>query len=65
MNRPGYREAVQWLAYNDDCYWLLNDIISVPAAMVRDLWDVSTEKLIKDLRAALACAHPKHEALRP
>ena len=31
--RPGYREAVEWLVYNDDCTWIWDDepIISVAA----------------------------------
>jgi hypothetical protein len=68
--RPGYKEAIEWLAGNDDCYWLGDydahgPIISVPAALVRDLWDISDEKLLKDLRAALAKMHPNHAGLRP
>lgn len=69
MKRPGYREAVEWLAGNDDCYWLGDydrhgPIISVSAAMVRDLWDVSDAKIIADLRRALRRVHPNHEALK-
>ncbi len=70
MRRPGYREALEWLAGNDDCYWLGDfdahgPIMSVAASMVRDLFDVTDDKLLKDLRAALARVHPNHEALRP
>lgn len=66
MRRPGYREAIEWVAGNDDCYWLGDDepIISVCASMVRDIFDVAEEKLFKDLRAALARVHPGHAALR-
>lgn len=69
MKRPGYREAIEWLACNDDCHWLGDydahgPIISVSAALVRDLWGVSDEKLLKDLRAMLAKVHPNHEALK-
>lgn len=66
MKRPGYREALEWLAGNDDCYWLGDNepIISVSAAMVRDLFDVADEKLLKDLRVALKKVYPDHEALR-
>jgi hypothetical protein len=66
LRRPGYREAIEWPAYNDDCYWLGDDepAVSVSAAMVRDLWAVEIARLIADLRGALAKAHPNHEALR-
>lgn len=67
--RPGYREAVDWLASNDDCYWLGDfdahgPMLSVSASMVRDLYDVDDAKLIADLRRALRKAYPDHEALR-
>lgn len=60
MKRPGYREAVEWIALNDDCYWLADEepIISVTACMVRDLWGVETEKLFYDLRKVLKRTHP-------
>lgn len=66
MLRPGYREAIEWIASNDDCYWLGDHdaIISVSAAMVRDLWGVDDAKLIKDLTRALRKAYPNHEALK-
>lgn len=66
MKRPGYREAVEWIACNDDCYWLGDPepMLSVTAAMVRDLFDVDQAKLIADLRRALAKAYPNHEALK-
>lgn len=42
MRSPGYREAVEWLALNDDTEWLDDEYgsISVTTALVRDLWDV-------------------------
>lgn len=69
MRRPGYREAIEWIAHNDDCYWLADDdgdpqALSVTAAMVRDLYAVDADKLICDLRRALRRAHPTHEVLR-
>ena len=66
MRRPGYREAIEWLAHNDDCYWLgdNNPSISVSSALVRDLFDVDDARLIADLRRALAKAFPDHEAIR-
>lgn len=66
MRRPGYREAVEWLAGNDDCYWLAGeegDSISVAAALVRDLFDVSDEKLETDALRALKRIYPNHAAL--
>lgn len=54
MRRPGYREAVEWIALNDDITWLYEDIpiISVTAAMVRDLYGVEDDRLFRDIRAA-------------
>jgi hypothetical protein len=51
MKRPGYREAVAWVANNDDCYWTQDSepIISVTAAMVADLFDVPEAKVIADV----------------
>lgn len=56
MRRPGYREAVEWIALNDDNEWLHDEspIISVTAGMVRDLYDVDQDRLIADLRRYLA-----------
>jgi hypothetical protein len=69
LRRPGYREAVDWIASNDDCYWLGDHdghglIMSVTASMVCDLWGVTDTKLCADLVRALRKAHPSHEALR-
>lgn len=69
MRRPGYREAVEWLAGNDACYWLGDydahgQMLSVSASMVCDLYDVTDEKLIADLRRTLAKVRSNHEALR-
>jgi len=67
IRRPGYGEAVEWLACNDDCYWLGDEhgSLSVAASMVRDLYGVADSKLIKDLRKALAEVYPDHDALAP
>jgi hypothetical protein len=65
LRRPGYREAVEWLAGNDDCHWLGDSgFLSVSAAMVRDLWDVPQERLCADLARALKRVFPDHPALR-
>lgn len=68
MKRPGYREAVEWLANNDDCYWLAESTaidvptISVAAALVRDLFDVADDKLFSDIRRAMK--RNNHPALK-
>jgi hypothetical protein len=56
MKYPGYREAIRWLAYNDDNEWLKDDepTVSVTAAMVCDLFAVEECKLIHDLHEAIA-----------
>lgn len=67
MRRPGYREAIEWVAGNDDCNWLSGDAgesISVTAACIRDLYDVAQEKLVADLKRALKRVHPTHPALQ-
>ena len=64
MKRPGYREAIEWIADNDDCYWLGDydahgPMLSVCAAMVRDLYGVSDARLLRDiLRALERAGHP-------
>ena len=63
MKRPGYREAVEWLAANDDCYWLnepYEPIPSVSTCLVRDLFDVEESKLYADIRRALQRIYPDH-----
>ncbi len=62
MKRPGYREAVEWLAGNDDCYWLAEDEAapSVSACLIRDLFDVEESKLYSDIRRALGRVYPTH-----
>lgn len=69
MKRPGYREAIDWLAGNDDCHWLGDfdnhgPMLSVTAAMVRDLWGVTDDKLLTDLRRALKRTFPDHPAFK-
>jgi hypothetical protein len=66
VKRPGYREAIDWLARNDDCCWLADEMpmLSVAAHLVSDLWVVSDDKLVTDLRRALKLVYPDHEALR-
>jgi hypothetical protein len=51
MKRASYKEAITWLAVNDDTFWLIEDnsCLSVTAALVSDLFGVSEEKMTKDL----------------
>jgi hypothetical protein len=61
MKRPGYREAILWLAGNDDNEWLENEYgridgeptLSVTASLVADLFEVEHARLVADLRRAL------------
>lgn len=51
MRRASYREAIKWMAYNDDTEWAEDEvpIPSVTAALIADLFDVSTETVTADL----------------
>lgn len=56
--RPaGYREAIRWIALNDDCEWLKDpegeEIASVTACMVMDLFGREDKEVIRDLRREL------------
>jgi hypothetical protein len=56
MKRPGYREAITWLALNDDCEWLTDDNcndLSVSACLVADLFGIKDDKVRSDLRRVL------------
>lgn len=52
MKRASYREAIRWLAYNDDTQWLhdADPIESVSTALVADLFGVDVERVTRDLR---------------
>lgn len=52
MKRASYREAIAWLAYNDDTEWLkdTDPVESVSTALVADLFGVDVERVTKDLR---------------
>lgn len=55
MKRPSYRQAILWLAHNDDCEWTIvgdHEPISITAYLVADLFDVAAERVRRDLRAA-------------
>lgn len=50
MNRPGYREAVRWIAYNDDVDLGNEDqgwIVSI--CLVADLWGKPAAEVAKSV----------------
>lgn len=52
MRRPGYREFIRWIADNDspgDCESEQDCAQLVSACMVRDLFNVSEERVGKDI----------------
>jgi hypothetical protein len=51
MKRLGYREAIDWIACNDDTYWTadLDPIPSVTAVMVAHLFGVDVDKVRVDI----------------
>lgn len=62
MNRPAYRDAIFWLANNDDTEWVgeegddPSDAMrspSVTAALTADLFGVDTERVRVDVRRKL------------
>ena len=52
MGKMGYRASLQWIIDNDDTCWLEDEepVASVTSCLVADIFDVSIEKLIKDLK---------------
>lgn len=72
-NRPSFKQAVEWIAGNDDTEWVAGEpdsaigCPSVTAALVADLFGYTTEEvraaIVKELtrqRAAEAAADAKH-----
>lgn len=61
MKRASYREAVAWIALNDDTEWLEDEkpMISVTVALVMDIFDVSEDKIVSDLRRKITGAKKK------
>lgn len=51
MKRPGYREAVRWIAANDDTDDLMNghDAHPVTVVLVADLFDQESTKVAADV----------------
>lgn len=56
MKRASYRDAIGWMAWEDDTEWLSDGVgaISVTACLVADIFDVPREKVEVDLRKAVA-----------
>jgi hypothetical protein len=52
VKRPAYRDAIRWMADNDDILWLddRNGCPSVTACLVADLFGVTDERVTADLR---------------
>jgi hypothetical protein len=52
MKRASYRDAVNWLALNDDNEWLnvFPFDFSVSASLIRDIFEVDEVKLREDIR---------------
>lgn len=48
---PGYREAIAWIADNDDteCLFEADPIPSVTMSMIADLFDRPIEKIMTDV----------------
>ncbi len=66
MKRASYREAVEWIARNDDTEWL-NEVpqhASVTACLVADLFGVDEGRVFKDLRRALIKQRAERAAIR-
>lgn len=51
MKRASYREAISWIALNDDTEWTAEDekIPSVSAVLVADLFDVEVDRVTRDI----------------
>lgn len=57
MKAIGYRKALQWLADNDDCEWILEEpndneetpSLSVAASLVADIYGLSDARVHADL----------------
>lgn len=54
VKRASYRDAIDWIARNDDCEWINDEhgSFSVTVALVADIFGVSTDKATADLRRA-------------
>jgi hypothetical protein len=64
MKRPSYKQALEWMALNDDVYWLPDDPISVTGALTCDLFGVDDAKLRGDLLKAIKRVNPSHPVVQ-
>lgn len=50
--RMGYRQSLKWILYNDDTEFLEDEepIPSVTVAFLADVFDVSLDKILTDLK---------------
>lgn len=55
MAKMGYFASIRWLANNDDTDWVFDEdpCPSVTASLIADIFDVSIEKVTKNLRNEL------------
>lgn len=60
----GYRAALRWLAFNDDCEWLddENGAASVTAAFVADCYGKADSQVRDDLRRTVARVEKERES---
>lgn len=60
-----YRDAIEWIAYNDDMEWLDEDnaleIMCVTAVLVRDLFNKDDATVLADLKKAVARMDAQNE----
>lgn len=67
---PSYKNAIDWIAQNDDCEWLgdcsspQGVTLSISARFVRDLWFKDDERLVNDVKKALKKYFPDHEIFK-
>lgn len=67
MKRASYRDAIDWLAWNYDTSWLGEEgaetpVLSVPAALICDIFEVSAERVVADLRRSATRAQASYVA---
>jgi hypothetical protein len=55
LQRASYRNAIMWIAHNDDNEWIDDEHghPSVTACLVADLFGIDTDRVTTDLRRAI------------
>lgn len=50
-----YKDAIEWIAFNDDTEWLDSEFgsPSVSACLIADLFNKPIEKIVEDIRATI------------